>query len=70
MEGGATTLDNLVACVSCSLRKRPRRAAIDPGTGVEAALYDPRSQRWDEHLRLAEDGLLEASPRQAAPPCS
>lgn len=60
VEGGATTLDNLaLACVSCSLRKGPRRAAIDPDTGVEAALYDPRSQRWGEHLRLAEDGLLE-----------
>jgi len=60
VEGGATSLDNLaLACVSCSLRKGPRRAATDPDTGAESALYDPRSQRWDDHLRLADDGRLE-----------
>lgn len=60
VEGGATALDNLaLACVSCSLRKGPRRAAADPDTGAEASLYDPRAQRWNEHLRLASDGRLE-----------
>ncbi len=46
--GGATVEDNLaLACVSCSLRKAARQRAVDPQTGVEAALFNPRVDSWE-----------------------
>lgn len=51
-EGGATALENLaLACVSCSLRKGARRKAADPLTGKQAALFNPRTQRWSDHFQ-------------------
>jgi hypothetical protein len=51
-EGGQTTEDNLaLACVSCSLRKAARLTAIDPETGKEVAIYNPRQQTWSEHFQ-------------------
>jgi hypothetical protein len=49
--GGQSTADNLaLACVSCSLRKWARQAAIDPETGEEVSLFNPRMQLWVEHF--------------------
>jgi hypothetical protein len=50
--GGETAIENLaLACVSCSLRKAARHTAIDPQSGKEATLYNPRQDNWDEHFR-------------------
>jgi hypothetical protein len=52
VSGGETISENLaLACVSCSLRKAARRAAVDPLSGIPAALYNPRSEVWNEHFR-------------------
>lgn len=49
--GGVTSLENLaLACVSCSLRKGARTAAIDPGTGDAAQLFHPRIHAWSDHF--------------------
>jgi hypothetical protein len=49
---GPTTADNLaLACVSCSLRKWARQTALDPESGEEVPLFNPRTQRWAEHFR-------------------
>ncbi|HXG65932.1 MAG TPA: HNH endonuclease signature motif containing protein [Blastocatellia bacterium] len=49
--GGRTVADNLaLACVSCSLRKGARQTAIDPQTGEEVPLFNPRRQIWSEHF--------------------
>jgi hypothetical protein len=49
--GGPTLEENLaLACVSCSLRKGARVAAVDPETGQSAPIYHPRRQLWDEHF--------------------
>ncbi len=49
--GGPTTEDNLaVACVSCSLRKAAKQSGIDPESGEETPLYNPRAQKWVEHF--------------------
>lgn len=54
--GGATTLDNFaLACVSCSLRKGARQKALDPDTGEEVALFNPRREVWRQHF--CWDGL-------------
>jgi hypothetical protein len=51
-DGGSTTVDNLaLACVSCSLRKWARQSAIDPETGAEVLLFNPRTQSWAQHFR-------------------
>lgn len=50
--GGQTIAENLaLACVSCSLRKAARQTAIDPQSGKEVALYNPRRDIWHEHFR-------------------
>ena len=50
--GGETVAENLtLACVSCSLRKAARQTALDPQSGKEVALYNPRSDAWQEHFR-------------------
>jgi hypothetical protein len=58
-DGGLTTLENLaLACVSCSLRKGARTEARDPHTGEMASVFNPRTQRWEEHFDLADDSLI------------
>ena len=49
--GGKTVAENLaLACVSCSLRKAARQKAIDPQSGKEVALYNPRRDTWHDHF--------------------
>ena len=50
--GGKTVAENLaLACVSCSLRKAVRQKGVDPQTGEEVMLYNPRRDVWREHFR-------------------
>jgi hypothetical protein len=50
--GGKTVAENLaLACVSCSLRKGARQSAIDPVTGDESSLFNPRLDVWAEHFQ-------------------
>ena len=50
--GGKTVAENLaLACVSCSLRKGARQTAIDPVSGNEASLFNPRLDVWTEHFQ-------------------
>jgi uncharacterized protein YodC (DUF2158 family) len=50
-EGGPTVADNLaLACVSCSLHKGARLKLVDPATGDEETLFNPRQDGWDEHF--------------------
>jgi hypothetical protein len=49
--GGLTVANNLaLACVSCSLRKGARQAAVDPQTSTIALLFHPRRDTWSEHF--------------------
>ena len=61
--GGPTTLDNLgLACVSCSLRKWAKQTAIDPDTGEELRLFNPRTDAWAKHFRWDADRVLPLTP--------
>jgi hypothetical protein len=61
--GGPTTADNLaLACVSCSLRKSAKQTAIDPDTGVEVPLFNPRTQIWTEHFRWEGERIAPLTP--------
>lgn len=61
--GGTTTADNLaLACVSCSLRKWAKQTGIDPQSGEEVPLFNPRSQNWAEHFRWDEEKIVPLTP--------
>jgi hypothetical protein len=57
--GGETVAENLaLACVSCSLRKAARRTAVDPQSGQEVALFNPRHDVWHEHFQWDGGNLV------------
>lgn len=50
--GGETELGNLaLACPQCNALKWTHTDAADPGTGEVVPLFDPRTQKWEEHFR-------------------
>src|SRR6185369_16177516 len=49
--GGQTISENLaLACVSCSLRKASRQFVVDPDTGAETLIFNPRENKWTDHF--------------------
>jgi hypothetical protein len=55
--GGPTVEQNLwLACGLCNRFKRDQYQSIDPETGVLTALFNPRTQLWNEHFRWSADG--------------
>jgi len=55
-KGGEDALSNLaLACASCNLAKAAKVTGIDPKTSKEVALFNPRTQVWEEHFRWASD---------------
>lgn len=51
-------MDNLaLACFHCNRRKSDSLAAIDPVSGEETPLFNPRLDRWDEHFIWSADRL-------------
>lgn len=54
--GGEDALPNrALACASCNLAKAARVTGIDPITGEEVPLFNPRINKWEEHFRWADD---------------
>jgi hypothetical protein len=54
--GGQTTLNNLaLACPACNRYKGDRQSVLDPDTGQDIALFNPRTQRWSQHFRWSDD---------------
>jgi hypothetical protein len=61
--GGATTLGNLaLACVSCSLRKWAKQTAVDPDSGEQLPLFNPRADVWAEHFRWDGERVVPLTP--------
>lgn len=55
---GTDTLDNLaLACFQCNRKKSDKNTAIDPQTGAEVPLFNPRQDKWNEHFIWASNGL-------------
>jgi len=69
--GGATTLDNLaLACQGCDNHKYTKTEGRDPVSGDSVPLFNPRQQRWREHVevilsRVAAKNLLAVGERDA-----
>ncbi|MCY4539250.1 MAG: HNH endonuclease signature motif containing protein [Chloroflexi bacterium] len=50
--GGETSLNNLcLSCAGCNVFKRDFVVAIDPESGAETAMFNPRIQIWNDHFR-------------------
>ena len=57
--GGETRAENLaLACVSCSLRKAARQTAVDPYSGADVPLYNPRGDDWHAHFQWEGVSLI------------
>ena len=55
--GGPTTESNLwLACSLCNDHKSNRLFLIDPETGIQVRVFNPRTQLWAAHFTLAESG--------------
>ena len=58
-KGGVDSLDNLaLACFHCNRRKSDYLVGIDPESGIEVPLFNPRRDRWSDHFIWSVDGLL------------
>ena len=63
VSGGKSEAPNLaLACVSCSLRKGARQAALDPQTGNEAPLFNPRRDSWPSHFQWERMTVVGLTP--------
>jgi len=57
-QNGQDTLDNLaLACFHCNRRKGTKTTAIDPLSGLEMPLFNPRQSAWSEHFIWSMDRL-------------
>jgi hypothetical protein len=53
---GADEMDNLaLSCQGCNGIKHVSTTAVDPGSGKEVALYNPRRHPWAEHFAFSDD---------------
>jgi 5-methylcytosine-specific restriction endonuclease McrA len=56
--GGKTILENLaLACMQCNRCKGPNVASVDPETNHIVPLFNPRTERWEDHFR-ADGGRI------------
>ena len=55
---GRTEKDNLaLACFVCNRNKGSDIGSLIPGSGRLVRFYHPRLDRWQDHFRLAPDGI-------------
>lgn len=58
-QGGSDGLDNFaLACFHCNRRKADKLVALDPDSGEEVALFNPRRDVWSQHFIWSSDGLF------------
>lgn len=56
-KGGKNTEDNLcLACELCNQYKWTKTTGLDPETGSNVGIFNPRKQKWEEHFSWSEDG--------------
>jgi hypothetical protein len=53
--GSDASANRALACATCNLAKTDKTMGIDPRTGTEVGLFNPRTQVWQEHFRWAKD---------------
>lgn len=56
--GGTSAEGNLwLSCPLCNRYKADKISGVDPISGDQVALFNPRTQVWADHFRWSEDGL-------------
>ncbi len=61
--GGSDELENLAwACPSCNLKKSNRLKAVDPETKTELPLFNPRTDRWEDHFAWSGHTVVGLTP--------
>jgi hypothetical protein len=61
--GGATAIENLaLTCWRCNRHKGSDLGSFDPQTGAFSFLFNPRTQRWDDHFAVEEGALIGMTP--------
>jgi HNH endonuclease len=53
--GGDSPANLCLACPTCNLSKATATSALDPATGVTVPLFNPRTQRWQDHFMWIEN---------------
>ncbi len=57
-KGGTDEPDNLaLSCFHCYRKKGDHTRAVDPLSGEEGSLYNPRADDWRKHFAWSNDGL-------------
>lgn len=57
-QGGSSAETNLwLACSNCNQKKWTKTTAVDPQTGGEEPLFNPRQQTWKDHFVWDAIGL-------------
>jgi hypothetical protein len=65
--GGSSDADNLAfSCLACNRHKGTDVASVQPITGEALRLFDPRRDRWTDHLRLKGAAIEAISETGAA----
>lgn len=55
-KGGKTVFENVcLACSSCNELKGDATQVVDPLTGENVPIFNPRSQRWSDHFAWTAD---------------
>ncbi len=58
-KGGQNVLPNLAcSCGGCNGHKYNKTEAPDPADSLNAPLFHPRNQNWDEHFAWSDDYVL------------
>lgn len=61
--GGAPIADNLaLACIQRNRFKGPNIASVDPESRSIVPLFNPRTNRWDEHFRPKSGRIVPLTP--------
>ena len=56
---GSNSEDNLcLACELCNQYKWTQTEGIDPQTGKQISLFNPRQQKWSDHFAWNEEGTF------------
>lgn len=60
---GADDAGNLaLACPECNQHKGTNLSGVDPDTGKVTPLFHPRRDRWSDHFRIVEGGIIGKTP--------
>jgi 5-methylcytosine-specific restriction endonuclease McrA len=61
--GGDDHFDNLaLACAECNLYKGSELTGIDPQSNAITPLFNPRTQKWDEHFSWDGQRIVVVTP--------